>query len=209
MFTETVTSADGTQAHGLIDEPRFRRYLLVTAVSRGYQVVPFWNGGARITRQVARPDGMYQHVVTIEPASPLATITAVRRQDLDAIARRPAARPARLIPATGQIKAGLWTIPPGAASKLIDGGLAAVTGDVVTVSVAVRLGEISAAHPAETTPVPVGYLSDESARHSTATCGCGWTATAPTRPAAIALTCEHRAEKTRPLLDRLLEGDPP
>jgi len=175
MFTETVTDSRGRTSTGTASETHALT-LLRTAVRRGYRIEATHTGGVIIERDVW--DGSVipkKRTITLEPAVPLGKITAGVREDLAAID----GREAHLVTGAqgpfrrrnGRISAGLDSIAPAAAARLVDRGLV-VLGDPyastsngympetrtpVRVSLAARLALFAAEHRTRTSE-PLGYV---------------------------------------------------
>ena len=158
MFHETITSTmDNIRAETECGED-YARCLLMSAVRRRYTVEATRQGGAVIVRDIRGGAVPYQRIVTLEPVTPAGKVTATMRLDLAIIDRRAGKTlAARLEPGTRRIDAGLNSIPPAAAARLISRGLVTVTGTSVAVSLAARLAMLAQDHRTETRE-PRGYV---------------------------------------------------
>lgn len=218
-FRETVTDADGAAAEGTCSEAHALA-LLRRAVRLGYRVEATRHGGAVIAREI--PAGTDQwspprtHTVTLEPVTPAGTVTAANRIDLGIIDRRGGLRrPAQLN--HGRIDAGLNSIPPAAAARLIDRGLVTVDGTTVTVSLIARLAMVAQDHRTETSE-PRGYHREQGVigpwrkggcvydRSSAAHCECRWSYPAEDRDDARRRAREHRQQAAAAMLADLLSA---
>lgn len=155
MFNTVVTLADGTTSNGTCNETEAIR-LLTKAVQRGYSVEATRSGGAVIVRMIPASTDRWtlprKHTVTFEPVTPVGTVTQVQRRDLVAITRRRAG--SWLV--KGRIHAGLYSIPPAAAGRLVQRGLVTINGTDVSVSLVARLAMLAQDHHT-TTSEPAGY----------------------------------------------------
>lgn len=128
MFREVITSTDGTTDEGTCTEAHALS-LLRRAVRRGCQVEATRTGGAVITRKVWTGDVLpKKHVITIEPLTPIGTITATVLGDLNAIAADQGAyrvdqAEAPFRSRVGRINAGLMSLPPSSGRRLVERGL--------------------------------------------------------------------------------------
>lgn len=175
MFTETITTADGTTETGSCTEAHALTTLR-RAVKKGYRVEATRTGGAIIERDVWTGDTLPKKLtVVIEPVKPVGTITPTMRDDLEAIGRYEAyrvdaaERPFR--DRVDRIHASFRSVPPAAARRLVERGLVtlgepyqdtsngylAETRTPVRVSLAARLATHARTHRTRTTE-PNGYV---------------------------------------------------
>jgi len=215
MFRELITNADGSTEEGTCSEDHALS-LLRRAVRLGFQVEATRHGGAVIVREIPGSTGTHRHTVALEPVTPAGRLTATVRLDLAIIDRRMGrSLAARLNPVTGRIDAGLNSIPPAAAARLISRGLVTVTDGAVAVSLTARLAMLAQDHRTETRQ-PRGWYQRSSVdgqplpgpswvraryasydRSSVASCSChGWSYPAEDRDDARRRAHGHRQEVT-------------
>jgi hypothetical protein len=224
MFRETVTSADGSTSEGSCSEAQASR-LLRRVVRLGYRVEATRSGGAVIVRTIPHGGDTWkparQHTVMLEPVTVAGKITATVRGDLGIVGRWAAGSlAAQFRPETGRIDAGLNSIPPGAAARLIERGLVTVDGTSVAVSLVARLAMLAQDHRTETRE-PRGYVRPAELgweghaglnkpggrsgkmydRSSVASCSCrGWSYPAEDREDARRRAHGHRQEVTAAMI---------
>ena len=186
-------------------------HLLRRGLRRGCAAASDKRHTVTITRTALRLAGEdvteHQIVFTLTPTAPARRLTLTQYQDLERI--RASGQRARLLP-DGRIGASFCRIPPAAARRLLDRGLAVVVptdGDRVKIGVAGLLAMAAFEHPVRTT-TPRGWhypdngripTTRQHRRHpyqvpdycSTAVCRCGFRAVADRRPFAAAFARNH------------------
>lgn len=156
-FIETVTATDGSTTQGSITEAHAYS-LLRTALRRGYRTEATRTGGITITRDMATgyPPAPHHRVVVLEPLTPVGPLSPTAREHLMFVAEY-APRGRTSMEVGGRITAGMYSIPPGAATRLRETGLVLTTGGRPRVSLVAHLALIAQAH-VTATRAPAGYV---------------------------------------------------
>jgi len=207
-YTETVTG-NGETVTGTIGDAGALS-LLRRGLRLGSAVTAGKDGTVTITRTALRLNGEdvteSKTVVTLRPATKHARLTETQYEDLTRIRR---AGPLARIDGDGRIRASFCHIPPSAAKRLFDRGLAVVTTAEGRVEVALAglLAMAAREHPVRTT-VPRGWHSPDDGRipttkqhrrhpfqvpdyASTAVCPCGFLRAEERRPSAAFAARKH------------------
>ncbi|MGW1353045.1 hypothetical protein ACWCQE_27820 [Streptomyces sp. NPDC002409] len=171
MYRETVTHAHGT-TEGTASE-QHAVMLLVRAVRRGYAIEATAAGGALITwtrhlfgpgeNTVIRAD----RSITLEPSTPVGTLSDAVRADLDLI---DGDRHARYDEEGGRrvIRGLLWRIPAFTTARLRARGLVVEEGERVRLSLTARLGLLAHAHRTRTAAPNGWYRPSAGASYGSA-----------------------------------------
>ncbi|WP_406501576.1 hypothetical protein OHA04_27540 [Streptomyces sp. NBC_01590] len=159
MYRETIAHAHGT-TEGTASE-QHATMLLARAARRGYAIEVTTPGGALITwtRHVFGPGEntvvRADRSITLEPFTPVGTLSDTVRADLDLIAGDPHARYAE---ENGRrvIRGLVWRIPAFTTARLRARGLVVEEEGLVCLSLTAHLGLLAHAHRTRTT-TPEGW----------------------------------------------------